>query len=34
MITAERERENIRRIAYGKMYNIPNDKIASMIVNE
>jgi V/A-type H+/Na+-transporting ATPase subunit C len=34
MITAERERENVRRIAYGKMYDIPNDKIASMIVNE
>jgi V/A-type H+-transporting ATPase subunit C len=34
MIAAERERENIRRIIYGKMYNISNDKIASMMINE
>jgi V/A-type H+-transporting ATPase subunit C len=34
IITAEQERENIRRIAYGKMYNIPNDRIASMMINE
>lgn len=32
--TAEHERENIRRIAYGKRYNISTDRIASMMINE
>jgi V/A-type H+-transporting ATPase subunit C len=35
IIMAEHERENIRRIAYGKKYDIPSDRIASMmIINE
>jgi V/A-type H+-transporting ATPase subunit C len=35
MITAEHERENIRRIAYGKRYNISTDRISSMMmINE
>ncbi len=35
IITAEHERENIRRIAYGKRYNISTDQIASMMmINE
>lgn len=32
IIAAEQERENIRRIAYGKRYNIPSDRIASMMI--
>ena len=32
MITAEHERENIRRIAYGKRYNISPSRIASMVI--
>ena len=35
IITAEHERENIRRIAYGKRYNISTDRISSMMmINE
>jgi len=32
VITAEHERENIRRIAYGKRYNISPSRIASMVI--
>ena len=32
IITAEHERENIRRIAYGKRYDISSDRIASMMI--
>jgi V/A-type H+/Na+-transporting ATPase subunit C len=35
IITAEHERENVRRIAYGKSYNISTDRISTlMMINE
>ncbi len=34
IITAEYERENIKRIAYGKRYNLSNEQISSMLLNE
>ncbi|MGI0081963.1 MAG: V-type ATPase subunit [Nitrosopumilaceae archaeon] len=34
IITAEYERENIKRIAYGKRYNLSNEHISSMLLNE
>ena len=34
LITAEHERENIKRIAYGKRYNLSTEQISSMLLNE
>ncbi len=34
IISAEQERENIKRIAYGKRYNLSNEQISAMLLNE
>ncbi len=34
IINAEYERENIKRIAYGKRYNLSNEQISSMLLSE